>query len=497
MNHLHPIQLNFGGYINNETLSDIKLKGNITNRSQIMNIDDDIDDNKDDNKFDESNMSLISSLDDNEQSTDSEETNSNDIHHSKDGIIYSHWDIIRSRCVVFDLIFYAMIENKTDLLPMDKIYIHRNTNTIHFDVSYDALLIVIKYIYTGVTRRYDYDDIRTARDVIDLANILHLKQLSIDINGQFLNSRKRLKDNMENNKLNNIINIKQLKKWKTLMELKQFDVSKWNINEKYFLNVNVLYELNYKMYKYMNSNIGFNSRQLIKINNKIFEISKIIFACVSEYFNALFCKEFAKNDEIEMNEINCNHFEKLQRFLYTFDQSVYFNGKNGKLNDLDFNAETSDKMSIIKKELLSDCICAFHLSIFFGIADLRQCLIFIIDKYYLCNNTLYGFWKLGFEFELKDIKELCINYFSNNFGDISVNVSIFNSLTKDMIKSGLSAGKIEVSTDYMINILLNWASFHNKSIQELLPPNTLFNKANKSYVLANRRPINLQHLLRL
>ena len=66
-----------------------------------------------------------------------------------------------------------------------------------------------------------------------------------------------------------------------------------------------------------------------------------------------------------------------------------------------------------------------------------------------------------------------------------------------MIKSGLSNGSITVNTNYMIKVLLEWAQYHATNICELLPPNTLFNHANKTFVLLNRRALNLQHLLRL
>lgn len=147
--NFHPIQLNFNGLINNITLSDIKLKANISdetktdeNDQEIMNIDD----NKDDNKFNDSNMSLISSLDDNE---DIDVDDDNDINN---GIIYCHWDIIRSRCIVFDILFHAINTNKIDQIPKNTdIHIDVESNIIHFNnVSYEALSIVVKYLYTGL-----------------------------------------------------------------------------------------------------------------------------------------------------------------------------------------------------------------------------------------------------------------------------------------------------------------------------------------------------------
>eukprot|EP00484_Ammonia_sp_Unknown_P001170 CAMPEP_0197023280 /NCGR_PEP_ID=MMETSP1384-20130603/4022_1 /TAXON_ID=29189 /ORGANISM="Ammonia sp." /LENGTH=513 /DNA_ID=CAMNT_0042451475 /DNA_START=65 /DNA_END=1606 /DNA_ORIENTATION=- len=510
----HPIQLNFSAYINNPTLSDIKLKANLEQKSKPENVvseqksampDMDVDENK----GDEADMSFISSLDDddhtNASNVDQKLTN------SIDGSIACHWDILRARCIVFDLLFHAIFAHKLDDLPIsDLIRVDTASNTIHFDISYQALLIVIKYLYTGITKRYDYDDLNIARDVVYLANVLHLDQLRVDINGQFLSSRRHLKGSQDSN---GFLNDDTLNEWRAL-KLETFDFADWDKqSQRYFLNINVLYHFDRAMYK------SVNSRQRIKIDNELFQISKIIYVAVSEYFKAMFCgygvphgvwRESAHNlkansapnnhdddDVIEMKEINSGDFERLQRFLYTFDQTNYYDTEHGSLNDLDFIAETASPQSERKKQLLNATLAALHLSIFFGIDDLRQCLLLIIDKYYVCNYTLYPFWNLAFEYELKDVKELCCNYFVEQFGSITNNEEIFYSLNKEMIKAGLAGGKVRVSTEYMIEVLLKWAQHHDTSIQELLPPNTLFNEANKSFVLCNRRAMNLQHLLRL
>lgn len=476
--NFHPIQLNFAAFINNSNLSDIKLKATVFNETKFINSDHD--DQETMNVDIKQEHELNGSLDDDDN--DKQDGNG-------DGLIFCHWDLLRARCIVFDLLFHAMAAQKTCNLPTNDIFVDMESNTIHFNVSYDALLIVVKYIYTGVTRRYDYDDIATARFVVQLANLLHLKQLRVHINGQFVTSRKWIKE--KNNEITN-----DLDGWRA-MKLDTFDFGAWSfLNQKNFLNTNVLYHFDEKMYA------KFGSRQLLKINDRIFQISKIIFVSVSKYFEAMFSKKIwkessIKNDIIEMKQINDSDFENLQRFLYSFDQSIYYDVEHGRLNELDFEKETESKYSQKKKKLLNDTIKAFHQSIFFQIDDLRQCLLFIIEKYYLCKSTLWPFWNLGFEFELKDVKELCSNYFSKDFGNISSDKQLFHSLTKNMIKSGLSNGKIQVSTDHMIRVLLNWAAFNQTNIQELLPPNTLFNQANKSFVLSNRRPMNLQHLLRL
>eukprot|EP01084_Bolivina_argentea_P093463 168084_1 len=492
--NFHPIQLNFAGLVNNDVLSDIKLKATTFDVASCR--DNDVEDSKDDHKINDSTFSLLSSLDedDNEDTCDLDGADS-PRKHSKDGSIFCHWDILRARCIVFDLIFHAMHgpQYQANALPTDKIYVDPETNTIHFDISYTALVIVVKYLYTGITRRYDYEDMTTARDVMTLAELLHLQSLCIVINGQFINSRRHMKDAQLHMSSDDTLH-----EWKA-MKLNTFDYTKWNKQQnKYFLNIHVLYHYDEQMY------LNVTSRQQIRIKQRIFQISKIIFLSVSEYFNAMFGKSMWKEslpsghrNIIEMKELNADDFDKLQRFLYTFDQRHYYAVDHGKMNDLDFDKRMESKNSELKKKLLNDTINAFHLSIFFGIEDLRQCLLLIIDKYYLCKNTLGPFWNLGFEFELKDMKELCSNYFSQKFGDISTDTEIFYSFTKNMIKSGLSNGKIQVSTSHMIQVLVNWANFHETSIQELLPPNTLFNEANKSFVLSNRRAMNVQHLLRL
>ena len=326
---------------------------------------------------------------------------------------------------------------------------------------------------------------------------MHIEQLQTDINGQYLYSRKQLRDNDYKENSND-----ELNEWRA-MKMESFNFEDWTKRDpKYFLNINVLYHYNDEIYK------NVTSRQLIRINDRTFQISKIIFVSVSEYFKAMLVgnggswKESQSQSQtglnvVEIKQINDDDFETLQHFLYTFDQTNYYDPDHGKLNDYDFDEEIESKHTKKKKKLLNRTINALHLSIFFGIDDLRQALLLIIDKYYLCKNTLYPFWNMGYEYTLKDVKQLCSNYLARDFGNISCDQEIFLSLSKEMIKEGLSGGKIQVNTDHMIRVLLEWAEHHQASIQELLPPNTLFNEANKNYVLCNRRAMNLQHLMRL
>eukprot|EP01083_Nonionella_stella_P066053 173656_1 len=229
--NFHPIQLNFAGLVNNNILSDIKLKATTFDVSSCG--DNDTEESKDDDKMNDSNFSLFSSLDDG----DDEDTCAYSMRkHSKDGIIFCHWDIIRARCIVFDLIFHAMHgpQCKANALPTNKIYVDHETNTIHFDISYTALWIVVKYLYTGITRRYDYNDMNTAHDVMTLAELLHLHSLCIDINGQFVNSRRQNKDAKLRMRKDD-----SLCEWKAI-KLETFDYTKWECT-KHFLNIDVLY----------------------------------------------------------------------------------------------------------------------------------------------------------------------------------------------------------------------------------------------------------------
>merc|ERR550525_1326266 len=103
-----------------------------------------------------------------------------------------------------------MTHDKSDVVPLHGVHVDIDSNAIHFDVCYDALLIVVKFLYTGLLRRYEYEDIMIARDVMKLADILHLSHLAVDINGQFIASRKRLKESQLNQfheqKLNHHLN---------------------------------------------------------------------------------------------------------------------------------------------------------------------------------------------------------------------------------------------------------------------------------------------------
>jgi len=494
----HPIQLNFGQFVDNPILSDINLKATVFDQTKdSKSPTTPINNDENDSKYNDPTIPL--DVDDTNTSTTKLSN------HSSDDTISAHWDFLRSRCIIFDLIFHAMTHDKSDRIPLHGVHVDTNTNTIHFDVCYDALLIVVKYLYTGLLRRYEYEDIMIARDVMKLADILHLTHLAVDINGQFISSRKQLKETQLNQfneqKLNqhddHDDDTKQdddeWSEWKAL-KLDSFDFEDWNPMEVngYFLNPKVLYHFDVAMYS------AIPSRQRIVIGDRYFQISKVIYVAVSCYFRAMFCgSKWAESHEspskvMVMKSVNADDFERLQSFLYTFDPSTY----SIVCADDECTHSVTQQMDE-KQVLLRNTLNAWNLSIFFGIEDLRQCLLLLIDRHYLCKATLAAFWNLGFENEWKDIKELCANYFAREFINICNDTQVFHSLTKRMIQDGLAKGSIAVETQLMIQVLVTYCNFHGTSIQELLPPHTLFNEANKSYVLQNRRPISVQHLLQM
>jgi len=292
--------------------------------------------------------------------------------------------------------FCACGHNKSHLIPLHGVYLDTATNTIHFDVCYDALLIVVKYLYTGLLRRYEYEDITIARDVMKLADILHLTHLSVDINGQFVSSRKRLKENQfheaDDQKTNDSVPNDddqhpddEWSDWRKL-KLHSFDFNDWNPNgtklkkvkNQYFLNPKVLYHFDVEMYR------NIPSRQRIVIGDRHFQISKVIYVAVSTYFRAMFAgssglkwaeSQQTPSEIMVMKGIDVHDFERLQSFLYTFDQSTYL------MDSVDLNHSINSNVSSVsavasdsnisetdrRGKVLTDTLSAWNLSIFFGI----------------------------------------------------------------------------------------------------------------------------------
>jgi len=464
----HPIQLNFSRWINSPILSDIKLESTVRRKTKV-------DEDGIDQKCNETDTAQLS-LDDDEG--DSNEVGS---------VIHAHWDLLRARSITFDLIFHAMLARKAHLVPLDGVSI--DSDTIRFDICYDALVVVVKYLYSGVLRRYDYDDIAIARDVLRLAEILRLNGVAVDVGGQYLCSRKRLKESQiaANNSSEDADDHKmggrhddgddgdEWADWKAL-GLHSFDFSDWSAQSDYgcdhFLNLNVLYsEVPYSEVP---------SRQRVRVGHRHFQISKIVFVAVSQYFKVMFCgsnwKESLQppSQILEIKGIDPADFERLQMFLYSFDQNTF------------------------RCDEVRDVVSAWNLSIYFGVEDLRQCLLILIDRHYLRKETLLLFWSLGFELEAKDLSALCSAFFAKEFSSICSDEKLFRSLTKRMIRDGLATGSIAVGTEQLVRVLAAYCTFHATSIQELLPPHTLFNEANKLYMLQNRGPIDgIHHLLRM
>mmetsp|Transcript_12017 Transcript_12017/g.18137 ORF Transcript_12017/g.18137 Transcript_12017/m.18137 type:complete len:496 (-) Transcript_12017:82-1569(-) len=479
----HPLQLNFKDYINSATLSDIKLRA-ISPRSSLIYNETELKNNDDDD---------ILNLDDADDGVEND-------------VIFAHWDILRARCVVFDLLFHAIYNDQCHAIPITEVVsIDVARNIITFDVSYTALLMVVKYLYTGILTTLDNCNLKIVHDVIRLADLLHLRALRIEIYGKFVTSRKHFKQMVNDSSLSveegspltpddNLDNIEWYRGWQAL-KLDTFDVNLWrqsHENNFFFLNPKVLYHFDVSMYQRV------ASRQIVRVDEKTFQISKIVFVALSSYFKAMFVgvgshtgggllwkeSQHALDDIVDLNTdfvpMNAADFERLQRFLYTFDASTYYSFSNSESEHV---ASSSSSWS----KALQSTMAAFHLSIYFGIDDLRTCLVSVLDQHFLCINSLHAIWAFSIEYEWKDIQRLCCRHFVTHFLEISMQLPVLLKLSKTMIKAALSSGAISLPTQYILEVLLKWANYHQTHIHDLLPPNTLFNEANKHFILSTRR----------
>lgn len=178
-----------------------------------------------------------------------------------------HWDIIRARCKVIDNIYHQYFCKSTTLSNSVNINMNENNaqidinvkeNTLTFHTSFDALLIIIRYLYTGVFRNASFSDISIVKDLFELANVLQLPEILSLLNGKYVCSRKSLLNSMED-------------------EIKE--------NE-YFFNVDVLFE------KSIVNVDEYQSQQRIIIDGQLFVISKAIFYTMSKYFEIMFGSNF-------------------------------------------------------------------------------------------------------------------------------------------------------------------------------------------------------------
>ena len=629
-----PIHLNFGKFIDSPTLSDVKLLPTIFTNKNINTNNNSNDDcgATSVNEAEASSQSLMS-LDDFEMyHSDSTTTNGD----GNDGsLLNGHWDILRSRCIVFDLIFHAYCNRKEfdengniwliypSILCKDNNSNNTNTNNgsgndygcvinksqfpiIGIKTSDEALRLVINYIYTGVIRNRAFDDnIELAKETLELCDILQLPQLKFQLCGTFIHSRKKLRDVAQNNDSNIINNNND----------NDNDNNNWKIDKSYFpyksyhewisgnekgsfFNVKVLNNSNVVLYdpkqlqfekrkrsqkqaQRQGKNIKnqekqekhdakknddkkeesiemdiciydcrLESRQWIEFENgDLHCISKFLFYCLSKYFQALFDHNWIENQRpcvMKLRGIGSNQFSIITKFFYTGQSSLFhFESdknilcllKDSSNSDNETKEQEKDKEKEKEKEeskmtdeekeeakekmkdlMLDQLFLYLDLCDFFMSDDMRTCILSMFECYININN-LYKIWKFGLNHlnlqVSNQISIICQTYFQLNFERITCqNKEIFYKLDKIMIKQALSNGQIELNTNSMIQVLLDWVKHRNEEIEkknreknsekeksvdlcELLPPNTLFNRANKTYLLHNRRPMSLRHFLSL
>jgi hypothetical protein len=130
---------------------------------------------------------------------------------------------------------------------------------------------------------------------------------------------------------------------------------------------------------------------------------------------------------------------------------------------------------------------AMHWSWVLGIHSLQSWVEHVIVTRYLNSGNVCQIWSSPACGEY--LAERCMQFLQDNFLDCASSAGFLN-LRHDMIKEALKAGRINVDTISIMNVLRRWADRNTsrpdereQALLDLLPPNTMFNMMNRMTVL--------------
>lgn len=200
-----------------------------------------------------------------------------------------------------------------------------------------------------------------------------------------------------------------------------------------------------------------------------FHASRAILSARSVYFSSLFCgswKELAQN-EIRLEGVLAESFRAVLCYVYT----------DSLPNSPSMNLSTASDL--------------MQLSSYYGIPGLRDvCQRFFSE--HISAETVCETWMLAVAEDLKKTAEDCLKFFLRNFGHV-VATSSFLSLSRSLLRAALASGEICDSADVILSGVLRWGQANCPAgedvrmfVQDLLPPETLFNAFNKMYLLGKR-----------
>jgi len=190
-----------------------------------------------------------------------------------------------------------------------------------------------------------------------------------------------------------------------------------------------------------------------------------------------YCRQ--ASNEVILKGIPLEDITIMREYVYTFDVSAF------------------------KSVSREHCLKTIELAQFFQCEDLKSGAIYALRHYHMCRETLHLIWSFAHHTLNEELRMACCSYLQENFCEILSCQNNRKYLTKAMMKETLQNGRLSTSTNSILTLLSQWVRDRNEFTQEqinlceLLPPHTLFNVANRAYVMVNRRILNIHHLLQM
>jgi len=204
---------------------------------------------------------------------------------------------------------------------------------------------------------------------------------------------------------------------------------------------------------------------VLLVEDKRFECHKAILMSRSSFFYSLLKWNWKESNqkEIVINEMGADVAELVLHFIYN--------------NTLEISS------SVSAMEL-------YKVAQFFGIHEmLLQCETFLIEN--VDSESVCEVWNEAVQLQAENLMENCKTYFINYFSDCTKS-SGFLRLEKSLLKLALNTGEISEDWDEVFEPVMAWckhtaANTAEANVQniafELLPPQTIFNREIKDFLL--------------
>lgn len=243
----------------------------------------------------------------------------------------------------------------------------------------------------------------------------------------------------------------------------------------------------------------------LEVEEKVIPGHKAILASRSGYFESLF-RWNPQEAKTRIHEFSVETFNSILMFLYT-NKLELLNLQNEETTTKKTTAatkETATKQTLVEtkvatketrvatsisEETTTTIIELLKVGQYFQMNSLiHQCEQFIIAHSDISISNVCLIWNLAKEHKVDHVSEACKLFFIQNFTACSTFPG-FLQLHKDSLKSALNAGQISAHESIIFEALKKWSQSTSLPIDDLLPPQTLFNKRIKISLMNDRRSL--------